>query len=171
MTSAHRTSDSLHPHWTNTMNIKPLLIAITLAASLTSAACAQVVVKEAWARATVAQQRASGAFMQLTAAQDTHLVSVSSPDVPVVEIHEMSMQDHVMKMRQVPSLALPAGQTVHLKPGGYHLMLLDLKKPLTAGGRLPLTLVIEGKDGRRERVEVTAEIRTPAGAGKSGHAH
>ena len=171
MTRAHRISDSLHPHWKDTMTLKPLLIAATLAAALTSAASAQVVVKEAWARATVAQQKASGAFMQLTAAQDARLVSVSSPDVPVVEIHEMSMQDHVMKMRQVPSLALPAGQTVHLKPGGYHLMLLDLKKPLTAGDKLPLTLVIEGKDGRRERIDVTAEVRMPGAAAQPGHAH
>lgn len=153
------------------MPLQPLLIAATLAATLTSAACAQVVARDAWARATVAPQKASGAFMQLTAAQDARLVSVSSPDVPVVEIHEMTMQDHVMKMRQLPSLALPAGQTVELKPGGYHLMLLDLKRPLTAGDRLPLTLVIEGRDGRRERVDVTAEIRAPGAAGKPGHAH
>jgi len=153
------------------MTLQPLLIAATLAATLTSAACAQVVARDAWARATVAPQKASGAFMQLTAAQDARLVSVSSPEVPIVEIHEMTMQDHVMKMRQVPSLALPAGKTVELKPGGYHLMLLDLKKPLTAGDRLPLTLVIEGRDGRRERVDVTAEIRAPGAAGKPGHAH
>lgn len=153
------------------MTLQPLLIAATLAATLTSTAWAQVAAQDAWARATVAPQKASGAFMKLTAAQDARLVSVSSPDVPVVEIHEMTMQDHVMKMRQVPSLALPAGKTVELKPGGYHLMLLDLKKPLTAGDRLPLTLVIEGRDGRRERVDVTAEIRAPGAAGKPGHAH
>lgn len=153
------------------MTIKPLLIAATLTAALTSAAGAQVVAKEVWARATVAQQKASGAFMRLTAEQDARLVAVSSPDVPLIEIHEMSMQDHVMKMRQLPSLALPAGQTVELKPGDYHLMLLDLKRPLTAGSALPLTLVIEGRDGRRERIDVTAEVRAPGAAAQPGHAH
>ncbi|MFT7771862.1 copper chaperone PCu(A)C [Roseateles sp.] len=153
------------------MTFKTLLIATSLIGSLTSAASAQVVAKDAWARATVAQQKASGAFMLLTAAQDARLVSVSSPEASVIEIHEMTMQDQVMKMRPVPYLALPAGQTVELKPGGYHLMLLDLKKPLTAGARLPLTLVIEGSDGKRARVEVAAEIRSPGVAGKSGHAH
>jgi periplasmic copper chaperone A len=153
------------------MTFKPLLIAATLAVSLTSAASAQVVVKDAWARATVAQQKASGAFMQLTAAKDARLVSVSSTAVPVVEIHEMSMQDGVMKMRQIPGLALPAGKPVELKPGGYHLMLMDLKKPLAAGERLPLTLVVEGKDGKRERIDIQAEVRALGATGKPEHAH
>lgn len=153
------------------MTLKPMLIAATLAASLTSAACAQVVVKDAWARATVAQQKASGAFMQLTAARDVRLVSVSSTAVPIIEIHEMSMPDGVMKMRQLPGLALPAGKPVDLKPGGYHLMLMDLKKPLTAGERLPLTLVVEDASGKRERIDIQAQVRALGTVGKPEHAH
>ena len=100
---------------------------------LIAPAAAQLVVKDAWVRATVPQQKATGAFMQLTAAQDSKLVSVSSAAVPVVEVHEMKMQDGVMKMRPLPSLSLPAGKAVSLTPGGYHVMLMDLKQQLKPG--------------------------------------
>lgn len=141
------------------MNFKSTLIAAFLASALTTAASAQVTVSNAWVRATVPQQTATGAFMQLTAAKDTRLVSVSSSAVPTVEVHEMSMQDHVMKMRQIPALTLPAGKLVELKPGGYHVMLMDLKQPMKAGDTLPLTLVFEDEAGKRETVEVKAEVR------------
>jgi len=152
------------------------ILAITSAALLTAhAANAQVTVKDAWVRATVPQQKATGAFMQISAAKDTKLVSASSPVTPVVEVHEMAMQDNVMRMRQIPALDLPAGKTVELKPGGYHVMLLDLKQQVKEGDTVPLTLVFEGKDGQRESVEVKAPVRAlnasaqPAGHG--GHKH
>lgn len=154
------------------MNIKRLLIASLLNSALMASAHAQVIVKDAWVRATVPQQKATGAFMQLTASQDSRLVSVSSSAVPVVELHEMSMQDDVMRMRQIPALELPAGKRVALAPGGYHLMLLDLKQPMEAGDRVPLTLVFEGKAGERETVQVTAQVRAlGTGAGKPVAAH
>lgn len=147
--------------------MKPLLRAIAMGAAITAAAGAhaQVTVKEAWVRATVPQQKATGAFMQIQSAQDSKLVAASSTVTPVVEVHEMAMQDNVMKMRQVPAIALPAGKTVELKPGGYHVMLMDLKQQVKAGDTVPLTLVFEGKDGKRESVEVKAQVRalnTPA---------
>ena len=98
---------------------------------------AQTVVKEPWVRGTVAQQTATGMFAQITSATGGRLVSVSSPLAGVVEIHEMSMDGNVMKMRAVPALELPAGKTVELKPGGYHVMLMDLKQPLKAGETRP----------------------------------
>ena len=160
------------------MNSKQsLLVALLGAALLASASAsasaqAQVVVKDAWVRATVPQQKATGAFMQLTAGQDTRLVSVSSAAVPVVELHEMSMQDHVMKMRQLPALDLPAGRAVELKPGSYHLMLLELKQPMKVGDSVPLTLVFEDKAGKRQSVEVKAEVRAlGAGAKPAEHQH
>ncbi len=101
--------------------MKKIIIATLL--SLTASAWAQVPanveVKDAWVRATVAQQKATGAFMQLTAQTDTRVVQASSPIAGVVEIHEMAMDKDVMKMRAVPALALPAGKTVELKPGGF----------------------------------------------------
>jgi copper(I)-binding protein len=153
------------------MTSKTLCLAIALAAPFAAAAFAQVVVKDAWVRATVAQQKATGAFMQITAAKDARLISVSSPVVPLVEIHEMSMQGSVMTMREVPALALPAGQAVELTPGGYHLMLLELKKLMTAGDTVPLTLVVEDKAGKRERVDVKAAVRAPGAAAKPDHVH
>jgi periplasmic copper chaperone A len=131
------------------------------AALLTSVAAsfAQVKVDDPWVRATVAPQKATGAFMQLTAAKPLKVVAASSPVAGVVEIHEMKMDDGVMKMRAVDALPLPAGQVVALKPGSYHVMLMGLKAPIKAGETVPLTLTVEGEDGKRTAVEVNAQAR------------
>ena len=105
---------------------KSLLAALVLAA-LSGPVAAQVKVGDPWVRATVPQQKATGAFMSLTAEKGTRLVEAKSPVAGVVEIHEMAMENNVMKMRAVPGLDLPAGKPVELKPGGYHVMLMDLK--------------------------------------------
>jgi copper(I)-binding protein len=137
-----------------------LIIAALLTASAAAApAWSQVSVSEPWVRATVAQQKATGAFMTLTAAQDGKLVAASSPVAGVVEVHEMKMVDDVMRMRQIAALALPAGQAVALSPGGYHLMLLDLKQPLKDGDVVPLTLEIEDTHNVHSKVEVQATVR------------
>lgn len=143
------------------MNTQPTLIAAFLSMALVAGASAQVVVKDAWVRATVPQQKATGAFMQLTARQDSKLIAVSSSSVPIVELHEMSMDAGVMKMRPVTALALPAGKTVALTPGGYHVMLMDLKQQMKAGEVVPLSLLIENAAGKRETIEVKAEVRAP----------
>ena len=143
------------------MNFQPIATRLTLAAALllTGVAHAQVSVQDAWVRATVPQQKATGAFMRLTAAQDMRLVAASSPVAGITEVHEMKMVDNVMKMRAVPALDLPAGQAVELKPGGYHIMLLDLKQPVAQGSTVPLTLVFEAKDGQRTTQELQAPVR------------
>ena len=130
-------------------------------------ALAQVAVKDAWVRATVAQQTTAGVFMQITAPRDTRLVEVRSSAAHIVEIHEMAMENNVMKMRAVEGLDLPAGRTVELKPGGFHVMLIDLKAQVKAGDRVPVTLVFEGKDKKRETVEIAAVAR-PLAAGNAG---
>lgn len=151
---------------------KTRLALLALTASLCSlAAEAQVQVQDAWVRATVAQQKATGAFMKLTAASDLRLVSASSPAVPMVEVHEMAMEGNVMKMRQIQALDLPAGKTVELKPGGYHVMLMGLTQAIPAGSKLPLALVFEDKAGKRKTVEISAEVRAiNAAAGKPAEA-
>ncbi|MFM8768721.1 MAG: copper chaperone PCu(A)C [Rubrivivax sp.] len=142
---------------------------VALAASfIASAAQAQTTVKDPWARATVAQQKASGAFMQLQSAKGGKLLSASSPVAGIVEIHEMLMDGDVMKMRAVSSLNLPAGKAVELKPGGHHVMLIDLKKQLIAGDTVPIILVVESA-GQRETVEVKAVVRAPGAAGAAAH--
>lgn len=150
--------------------------ALTLAGlALAFAAQAQVSVKEPWARATVPQQKATGVFMQIVSAKDARLVEASSPVAGIVEIHEMAMVQDVMKMRAVPGLDLPAGKVVELKPGGYHVMLMDLKAQVKDGDMVPLTLVVEGRDGKRQTLELKVPARplsatAPAGnMGGMGH--
>ncbi len=121
---------------------------------------AQTTVKGAWVRGTVAQQKATGAFMQITSAQGGKLVAVASPAAGLVEIHQMSMQGDMMKMNAVPGVELPAGKMVELKPGGYHVMLMDLKQQAKPGDSIALTLVIEGKDGKRETLAVNAVVKS-----------
>jgi len=145
-----------------------LLLVALLAAG---AAQAQVSVKDAWVRATVPQQKATGAFMQLQSATPARLVGVSTPLTPVAEVHEMAMVDNVMKMRQVPGIEVPPGKTVELKPGGYHVMLMDLKQQVKAGETVPLTLIFEGADGKRQNVQVQAPVRSLAGDAAPAHDH
>ena len=140
---------------TRTLNLA-LALGLTLASA---AASAQTTVKEPWVRGTVAQQKATGMFAQITSTAGGKLVSASSPVAGVVEIHEMAMDNNVMKMRAVPGLDLPAGKAVELKPGGYHVMLMDLKQQLKEGDTVPVTLVVEGKDGKKETVEVKAPVK------------
>ena len=139
----------------------------TLALLLAFGAQAQTTVKDPWVRGTVAGQKATGMFGQIVSTSGGKLVSASSPVAGVVEVHEMVMDGNVMKMRAVTGLELPAGKAVELKPGGYHVMLMDLKQELKAGDSVPLTLVIEGAGGKRETLEVKAPVK--ALADSSGH--
>jgi len=134
------------------------------------AALAQTTVADPWVRGTVAQQKASGLFATLISATGGKLVAASSPVAGVVEIHEMRMDGDTMRMRAIPGLDLPAGQAVQLKPGGYHVMLMDLKQPLKAGETVPVTLVIEGPGGQRENVQVQAPVRA-LGSAMPAHGH
>ena len=121
-------------------------------------------VKNAWVRSTVAAQTASGAFMEITSHEAAQLVGVSTPVAASAEVHEMHMDGNVMKMRAVEKLALPAGRPVVLGPGSYHLMLLGLKRPLTPGSKVPLSLKIETAGGKRSTVNVSADVRDAAAA-------
>ena len=146
--------------------MKMSLATLSLSLLLMAApAAAQTTVKDAWVRGTVPQQMATGLFAQITSKQGGRLVSAASPVAGVVEIHEMLMDGNVMKMRAMPDgLALPAGKLVELKPGGVHVMMMDLKKPLKAGDTVPLTLVFEGADGKRETLQLQATVKAPGGA-------
>lgn len=152
------------------MNLRLTLAAALLAAF---AAQAQTTVAEPWVRGTVAGQKATGAFLQITSVAGGKLISAASPVAGVVELHEMTMDGNVMKMRALPNgLDLPAGKAVVLKPGGLHVMLMDLKQPLKAGSTVPITLVVEGAANKRETVEVKATVRGPQAAPAGGeHKH
>lgn len=134
---------------------------------MAAAAMAQAVdVQNAWARATVQGQKATGAFMTLTAPSASKLVSVSSPVAGVAEVHEMKLEGDVMKMRALTAgLDLPSGKPVELKPGGYHIMLMDLKLPLQKDTTIPLKLVFKDTKGVETKKELKVPVSQTAPAG------
>ena len=131
---------------------------------LVAAADEPVKVTGGWVRSTVPGQKGSGAFMKITAKESTRLTGVSSPVAGVAEVHEMKMEGDVMKMRAVPVLEIPAGGTVELKSGGYHLMLMDLKQALSVGSTVPVTLMFRDGKGAESRVEVKLPVAATAPA-------
>jgi copper(I)-binding protein len=134
---------------------KHLLAAALTTACAVSAFAQTVTVTDAWARATVQGQKATGAFMKITAKDNAKLVGVSSPVAGVAEVHEMKMDKDVMKMAALPNgLDLPAGKAVELKPGGYHVMLMDLKAPLSKDSTIPLTLIVQDAKGVKSNIEL-----------------
>lgn len=157
-----------------TLQTIPRFIFMTLAAALFSTgAFAQAIeknidVKAAWVRATVAGQKATGAFMTLTTKQNLRLVSISSPAAGVAEVHEMRMDGDVMKMRALPGLDLPAGKAVELKPGSYHVMLMDLNAPMTVGSTVPLSLLFKNAKGVSSKLDISAPVSlsAPGSTGK-----
>ena len=149
------------------MKLKTLTALFAFSAT---AAFAQVDIKDAWARATVPGQKATGAFMKLTAKDGSKLVSASSPAAGVTEVHEMKMEGDVMKMRAIPGLDLPAGKTVELKPGGYHVMRMDLKAPLVKDTMVDVTLVFKDAKGMESKQEVKMPVNMAAPAAAGGHA-
>jgi copper(I)-binding protein len=96
--------------------------------------------------------------MEIRSTESVSLVGVSTPAAKSAAVHEMSMDGGVMRMRPVEKLDLEADKAVALAPGGYHLMLEGLKKPLHKGESVPLSLVFEGKDGKRFNVEAKAKV-------------
>jgi copper(I)-binding protein len=134
-----------------------------------------VKIEGAWVRGTVEGQKGTGGFMKLTAPANMKLVGVASPAAGVGEVHEMKMEGSVMKMAEVKGgLELPAGKAVELKPGGYHIMLLDLKQALKADSQVPVTLTFANAKGEQSKVELKMPVsmRAPGSApGKdmSGH--
>ena len=120
---------------------------------------AQTQVQDAWVRATVAGQPSTGAFMTLQADSDSKLLSVQSPVAKTVQIHQSTMKDDVMSMRQVESVILPAGKPVSFDPHGYHIMLIDLTAQVQEGSKVPLTLIVENAKGEKETIEVQADAR------------
>ena len=158
------------------MKLRTALCATLVALSLTSIASAQnVEVKDAWARATVQGQKATGAFMTLTSKTTAKLVGATSSVAGVTEVHEMKMDNGVMTMKAVEGgLELPAGKATSLKPGGYHVMLMDLKLPLQKDTTIPLTLVFKDAKGVESKMELKVPVSQTApggGAGMGGHQH
>ncbi len=148
---------------------------ITLTVFAQGASNASVTVTDAWARATVQGQKATGAFMKLTAKDNLKLVGASSPVAGVAEVHEMKMEKDIMKMAALPNgLDLPAGKAVELRPGSYHVMLMDLKSPLAKDTVVPVTLTFQDAKGAKSTLELKVPVSPQAPAmqhGGGAHQH
>jgi periplasmic copper chaperone A len=122
---------------------------------------AEIKVDNAWAQATTPSQTVTGVFLTLQSSTAAALIGAESAAATAVEIHEMKMNGENMRMQTIKRIPLPVGQPVKLQPGGYHIMLLGLKrKPLKAGETMPLTLKIEQADGKLETKEVVVPVRS-----------
>jgi len=137
--------------------IRALLAVLFLAAA--AGAHGQVEARGAWVRGTVLGQTTAGAYMELTSDRRASLLGAESPAAGSAEIHEMKMDGNVMRMRAVPRLELPPGKTVELKPGGHHMMLVDLKRPLKKGDLVPIRLKVELSNKTIKTIQVLAEVR------------
>jgi len=142
--------------------LRCLLGMLIVAAGGAQPAWAQVSVTDAWVRATVPGQTSSAAYFLIRSDADVGLVSVQSPVAQSCELHEMSMQQDVMRMRAVDGLRIPAHQVVALEPLHRHLMLQGLKKTLNAGDRVALTLLFADAEGKRQSVKIEAPVRDQA---------
>nr|WP_244636389.1 copper chaperone PCu(A)C [Pseudomonas coleopterorum] len=143
---------------------------LAVALSLSGYAMAQTTVEDAWARATVPGQPATGAFMTLTADSDSTLLSVQSPAAKDTQIHQSTMKGDVMSMLPVDEVSLPAGEPVVFDANGYHVMLMGLVKQVKEGDAVPLTLKIKNAQGKEETLEVNAVARA-LNAPDHAHAH
>lgn len=153
--------------------MKKLLFCVLVWAAALPAVAQTLAVSGAWARATVPGQHGTGAFMTLMAPDGARLTGAASAVAGVVEVHEMKMEGNVMKMRAISALDLPPGRNVQLAPGGYHVMLMDLKRALKPGEKILVELQFETLDKRLLTQPVEVEVRTAAPAAhKSGeHKH
>ncbi|MET0776333.1 MAG: copper chaperone PCu(A)C [Pseudomonas mandelii] len=150
--------NSIHANTAFSRRVKQLVLGCALI-GMAWQVSAQTKVDDAWVRATVAGQPSTGAFMTLQADSDSKLLSVQSPVAKMVQIHQSSMKDDVMSMRQVESVELPAGKPVSFDPHGYHVMLMDLTAQVKEGDKVPLTLTVENAKGEKETIKVEAEAR------------
>ena len=156
--------------------VSNLLLATLLGLFTTLGHAQNVEVKDAWVRPTVAGQKGTGGFMKITAKTPLTLVGVSSPVAGVAEVHEMKMDGDVMRMRAVPGLDLPVGKTVELKPGGFHLMLMDLKQPLAKDSTVPVTLMFKDAQGKSSQLALKLPVAigapgVPDASAHGGHKH
>lgn len=150
----------------NVMALMIVALGFSFSAQAQNAKVGSVQIENAYTRATVPGQHAAGGFMKIeNKGVADQLVSASSPVAGEVQLHEMAMEGNVMKMRQVKDIAVPAGGAVELKPGGLHLMFMNIKAPLTAGETVPVKL----KFAKAGEVEVKMSVNAMgAGAGHGG---
>jgi hypothetical protein len=142
---------------------------VALAAAAHSVSAGDLKIIHPWARSTVSAQTTGGAFIvkiDNTGTVADRLIAASTPVAERVELHQMTMQGNVMKMREVNGIDIPAGGSVSLAPGQYHMMMFGLKKPLLTGETVPMTLKFE----KAGEVPVQLKVEAMAPGGDMGHA-
>jgi len=150
---------------------KIIMIGLALLTFNTQVFAGEVTVSDAWSRATAPGQEVGMVGMIITSQKDAKLIAVSSNASATSEIHTMSMDNGVMKMREIENLPLTAKQPSTLGPGGNHLMLIGLKKPLKAGDTVALTLTVQFADKTTEKVNVNAEVKSMTSGHMKHHQH
>ena len=149
------------------------LVVFTTALLVAAAAIAQtgkVETKDVWARATPGGAVNGAAYLTMQSPTADRLTGVTSPVADKAELHSATMEDGVMRMREISAIDLPAGQPVTLRPGGLHVMLIGLKQPLQPGETIPLMLEFE-KAGKREVAAAVGKVGAMGPETHSGAAH
>ncbi len=135
------------------------LLTLTLLLSACEPTNIGVAITDNWVRANAPGQQVGAAYMTLLSTQDSTMIKAEADVAGSVEIHNMSMENGVMKMRMLEELPLKAGKAEKLAPGGFHLMLFDLKKPLTAGENVNFTLSFKDAAGNITKQQVMLPIK------------
>ena len=146
-----------------------LLTVAVVAAGGPAASAQSINVANAWVRATAPGQKMAGAYVDLTSESSAALVAAGSPLAERAELHSITMDAGVMRMRALPRIELPAGQTVKLAPGGMHMMLIDIRQPLKPGDKVPLVLSIQSPGTSLTTLKIEAEVRAAAPAEPHKH--
>lgn len=128
-----------------------------------------VQVTDAWARATAPGQPVAGIYLNIVSNSDARLTAVETPVAKEAQLHQMRIEGGAMKMRQVEGIDLPAGQTVVLKPGDYHVMAFGLKRPLKPGEQLPLRLTVVDVKGAKRTITTSVQVRNLDGSDPHQH--
>ena len=149
--------------------MKTKILALLAGSLLSASVFAQVSVTDPWIRATVPAQKVTGAFMRVQSATPARLLGVQAEVAGRAELHEMAMDGQTMRMRRVESIELPAGKPVNLASGGYHVMLMDLKRQVKEGEKVELTLQVEDAAGKRQDVKLSVPVKPLTYSAHAGH--
>ncbi|OWS71036.1 copper chaperone PCu(A)C [Polynucleobacter campilacus] len=147
----------------NTLALLVVALGFSFSVQAQEAKVGSIKVEQAYTRSTVSGQMAAGGFMKIEnkGSGADQLISASSPVAGEVQLHEMAMEGNVMKMRQVKDIPVPAGGSVELKPGGLHLMFMNIKAPLSAGE----SVLVKLKFAKAGEVEVKMPVNAMGQAG------
>jgi len=152
------------------MKLKNLVMAVAMTLctlpALAQAAQSSIKVEGAWARSTPPGAKTAAAYLTVVNAgkENDTLMSASTPVAGTADVHRSFMDNGVMKMRPAGPLDLKPGASLKLAPGGYHIMMMDLKQPLAAGQTFPVTLVFK----KAGNVTAVVKVQNSAPAGSSG---